>query len=745
MPNPMAASSIPGFGISDIGSTVWGWGTKSIKNKFGQRVLGALASGPFNDFESEYRDAIQGKKQQELSGSEKVIKFLKNNFAWGDIATLAGIFLWWANETFFAPAKDQEPGFMYKLLGIATKILTFGGTPLALIGRMLGLHRERALGEDKIAEMQRAQWDKEGGEKIFRPMDIEKEIHPRANHLKKVLVYPPETKGMVFERSTRKVETAFIHGPPSSGKTTGAIVILSNWARKWELQDHVPVVHQLNLGALEEKAKKFRDEQLSRAEFFANANKDIGDVLRKNIGDPLLVFENLIKEMEQQIQETEEYNKNLPQGQKPKRIAFFIDEYDKIGKMAQATTDIDRLVRVITRVNALIHDQTLAPIILTSNKSIKQIGVELRKIVPEELWNTVVFPHLERLQKVAVFVDDADEQGQAEIAARNLLLNYPRSCLQINASDSHGADSAPIVFGDNEQINIDMLTTAIHLEVTSRFGSNRLNGRQMEEVVANQCKECLVQEAGEKRVRTNPDTNGKRLGYTDDEWERLSFQDRAKAAEVAINISMIRRLVQAQQAERDKWMEQDPDSGYVFKSINALGKAIVKAFIRQNKGKIEPHIKQFLKGKIDQDKLLELLQKIYTSKGSSYYSDEPVTLKMGPEGHEVRKSYKHGVCFDVERGVAQIAFADSSSNISSKTGWEAATNNEVTITHEMPLKEFVDELLSEVFLMFGKPRNVQFFQGFASLLDALKTRSGALDVDKLQTAFDQLGIEFGNA
>ena len=723
---------MPSFGLD----TLWSVGKTSLKNKVGQKVLGAIATSPFGDYEAEYKAAIRGETKKETFG-EKCIGFIKNYLtAWGYLAIIPGLLIKWIRHKLYPTPEDRQGSILDNLFALAGNVLFYGGPIAAFIGQILPFQKAFALGERKLWEMQRAEMDREDGQKVFDDMDVNNDIHKPAEKLKNTLTYVRHVHAAIFNRSDGDtIETAFVHGPSGTGKTTGATVILSNWARKKvEKKGFEPKARQLNLRVLEDRADKLRQATLDQAELLGSASKDLGDIVKNNIGDPLMGFENLISDIETEIKENESQNKKRKEsGQKEIKLAFFIDEYDKIGTMARKSTDTNRLVRVITRLNSLI-DQKKVPVILTSNKSIKQIGDDLRAVLSEDLWKTVVEPHLRRLQNKEIFIDEPAPKEQAEILAKYLLDKFPKELLDIKIGDY------TVNLTDNRVENIYALREPILAEISSQYGSDRLAGSHLERVAIS-CLQSLssradeMREAAEVQLGPPPDiaSGSTRLGYTDAQWEDLSGAEKAKAAGIKLEITKLKQQCRVEQERRVEAMSIGDDPGYAAKHKQGLAKGIAKAFIRQSKARLAPFIPDFLKGKISNDGLLELLGKIYTVSSGVYSSYDDVSVKVGNE----EKLFKHCIRIDQERGRVQIGYVNSARDIRDKKGFEALGGTE--ISDEMPLDIFMNEFLNEIFLMYGKPKNTNFFKALVEFSDMLKS-GGQIDPDRVAELCDGLGL-----
>ena len=733
------ALGIPGFGLDSVMSI----GKTSLKNKLGQKFLGALATSPIGDYETEYKDAIQGNKADK-GIVYKITKFIRNYAtAWGYLAIVPGLAIKFIKNRLFPTGESKEGTMIDNIIGLVSTVLTYGGPIAALIGQLLPFQKAFALGDRKLAEMQRAEMDRETGKKIFEELDIKKAVHKPAEGLRNVLTYVRKVYADIFNRSdSNDIETAFVCGPPGTGKTAGALVILSNWARKKaERNGFDPKIKQLNLSVLEERAQKIKERSLEKAELIGSASKDLADIVKSDIGDPLMVFELLISDMENDMKENEARNQELIRdGKKPQKLAFFIDEYDKIGAMAKTTTDVNRLVRVITRLNSLITQKEV-PVVITSNKTIKQIGDDLRAVIPESLWETVVEPHLQRLQTVEIYIDDPQPKEQAEIMAKYLLDIFPKEFLDIK----FGADGECVPLSDNRIENVYALREPILAHISSQFGSDQLNGRFLESVVKS-CYRVISSKADEIR-QVAPLVGDKRLGYTDDEWDKLNGRDKAKAvisadqknaSIVKVTLPLLKKLAQSQQIERLKNKYKDDDPEFAFKHKQSLAKGIAKAFIKQKRDLLGPYVAEFLKGKIDDDSIINLISKIYSVDGGVYYSYDDVVVPVGEE----EKSFKHCIKIDKATGKVQLGYVTASRDISGKQGFGALGG--VELSDEMPLKEFLSEWLNEIFLIYGKPKKVNFFSAINTIRDMLKG-GGQVDPQRYQSLFEDLAMSFGPA
>lgn len=576
-------------------------------------------------------------------------------------------------------------------------------------------------------------------------MDMKK-IHDKAKYLKTVLTYPRSVHAKVFRRSSSSdiiFESAFIHGPSGTGKTTAATVILSNWAnQKVEQCGFVPTVKMLPMREITERARKLQDLDQGKGSLVEAVDEDLGRVARSKKLDPLLVFGLLIKDIEDGISALAERNKVLAQSGKPQeRLAFFIDEYDKLGELIGSTSDDngENLKGILTRLNALL-EQKECPIIITANKSIEQIEKELDAVCPrkvdKKVWHdSVVVPHRRRLEMVEIYIGEPSTKVQSEIAAKYLLSTYPKDLINICYGDGDGDGQFEVELTDNEQINIERLAKVIESEITSQHGSNQLNGSYIEHAVVRTMLPIIGDLAEEIRSKAGT-VDGKRLGHTEDEWEKLNVFDKARAAGIKVNLPMLRKYMQEVQRDRLRGRGDD-DTGspeLAKKNKTQTARDIVRAFVRQNKPKLAPDIERFLHGKIDDARIIELLEKIYTKESEgvySSYSDVPI------QHDKEQASYKHCIRIDTKRNIVQVGYVSSSANIGEKKGFSVIDG--MTITEEIPLKEFLGDVLGELFLMFGKPKTYDIFELLTGVIGDYKR--GVIDPTNVRDLVEALNVK----
>lgn len=722
-------------------------GRAMLANKYGQGILGAIATSPIGDYETEYREKM-GEIPPIAGFGSKAVRFLRNNLsAFGYWGLIIGPILKWAKNKIFPTKEKQEATIIDNLIGIFTGIITYVVPILTAVAQFFGFHLEYALGADKAAKLQKAAFEKEG--KIFIDMDMKK-IHDKAKYLKTVLTYPRSVHAKVFRRSSKDrdkdiiFETAFIHGPSGTGKTTAATVILSNWAnQKVEQCGFVPTVKMLPMREITERARKLQDIDQGKGSLVEAVDEDLGRVARSKKLDPLLVFGLLIKDIEDGISALAERNKVLAQSGKPlERVAFLIDEYDKLGELIGSTSDDngENLKGILTRLNALL-EQKDSPIIITANKSIEQIEKELDAVCPKKVdkkvWHdSVVVPHRRRLEMVEIYIGEPSTKVQSEIAAKYLLSTYPKDLIDICYGDGDSQFKVELV--DNEQTNIDRLAKVIESEITSQHGSNQLNGSYVEHAVVRTILPVMADLAEEERSKAESG-DGKRLGYTDEEWDdskKVGVFDKARAAGIKVNLPMLRKYMQEVQRDRLRGRDDDTSSpDLARKNKSQTAKDIVRAFVRQNKPKLAPDIEKFLSGKIDDARIIELLEKIYTKESEgvySSYSDVPIQH----DKDQAQVSYKHCLRIDTKRNIVQVGYVSSSANVGERKGFSVIDG--MTITDEIPLKEFLGDVLGELFVMFGKPKTYDIFELLTNVIGDYKR--GVIDPSNVRELVDALNV-----
>ncbi|GEM_PF-6291916 len=553
----------------------------ALDNDFGKSTLGFIGSGPFVNYEADYQAELNGTKESaKKTGILKVFEYIKNGFSWGDIGTLVGIGLKIVSAKLFKQEKDVQPSPASTVFNLVANILTFGGFLLSRLSQYLDLPRKRALGPEKAGKLFRIKAEQESGEKVLEDLSVES-VRAGAAKLTPKLVYEDEQKGLVFSRNDLELNnipggiSAILHGPPGTGKTTGAIVILSNWADMVESQGCEPVIKKLNLAVLDKYAKKKRQEVLSQLSMVKNIHEGLGKHLMKEADDPLIAFETLIHEARDLVNKAEERNKNLQPGEKPQRVAIFMDEFDKIHGWALQGADQERLSRLIQEFNNLFGNAK-HPVILASNKRVKDFE---QLPVPKD---EVLAPFLDRLRAKQIPVESPTPKAQAEIIANNILaLCKPlMDFAEIREDGSSEGKIVDLNCSYSEQKR--KLKEYIYKYVSRLAGSNNINGRHLEIAIAGLLVSNLSTKANELRQEA---ADG--FGVTDKEWIIKGGIDKAKIAGVKITLQNILEAVKKQQ---EFYLNSDEAEG---KSVvnNDVAFGAMKAYIKASQEEIRKSAK----------------------------------------------------------------------------------------------------------------------------------------------------------
>ncbi len=526
---------IPSFGKwTDIA-------TKFAGSGLGRSTLEFLATPPLGNLHAEFelnQKRQMGEKIEEPSGITKAINFLKNTFAWGDIVTLAGACLWYINSKFLSrTAEGQQPSPVSGILGLVSKIATFGGTLLARLGQKMDLHRQKILGAEKYGEAYITRAENITGKKVFEDIPIDG-IKKKAKNLKKLLAYNSDIeRNVLYRHDSERGITGLFYGEPGTGKTTGAELVLGNWSSKQQSLGYEPVVKKLNVAVLDEYQEKTRKQINENVDLLKSMNEEAAKLLGKTLDDPLVALEMLLRKARAAVDEVNQYNESIKNDptKKQRKIALFIDEFDKVIDWSLKGADKGKLVRLITEFNDLCDNSNL---IMTSNKKVSAFVEAFRKLeLPEE---EVIRPFEDRLKRNPVYITIPTPETQAKIIANNLLFRISsRNLLDIR--DEHGQRIDFSKF-TNELEMRDKLQEIIYREISRHPGSNNINGRHLEVAMSSKLESELSGLASEKRDRTADN-----LGCSDDDWERLSAYQKAEKADIAINIDRIRHLVRIQQ------------------------------------------------------------------------------------------------------------------------------------------------------------------------------------------------------
>ena len=746
---------IGGIGGFD-GAAQLGWLQKggefisvAISNKFGQQIIGGAAYGPFGDYEIPYREEVSGEKQEQNTLS-KIWLFIKNQIlTYGYMAVIPGAIVKWIKNK-ISPATrtvtDQngnerhvpgEGSIFGSILGLIGNVLMYGGPVLSFVGQLTRFQEDFALGSDKAGRLQEKRISNKAGRDIYSEMSVEG-IHADAADLEKKLTYRRDIQGKVFNRSQipNRPETAFICGMSGSGKSTGAKVILSNWARKVEARNKKPVIIEISVPALVKGADELRRVEYDKAALADKAGKGVGDAFRQRASNPLLVFDMLLTRVKALIKEYKDDPKHQNE-----ELAFFIDEYDKLGEMAKEGVDIQQLYGILTGINSLINvKEQKCPIILTANKTRAEYIAELTDVITAglddkqkaQVIKDKIVPHNERLGVVEIEINDPAPKEQAEILAKNLLLTFdPEVLSQIYQP----AADTPF------STRIKELRDILLVEISSKYGSNLLNGRYIEEKAVPDCATTLGNIAD--AVRESAAENGeKRLGCTDAQWASFGneekINEKIKAAGCKLSIDGLRDICVAAQVARKAKAEELNDLTYQGLLKDGVAKELVKGYLRDHKLDIRERVLSCLQGDgIGADEVIKILGEIY-GHDSGVFTSRGVSQVELEAGKLV--SYTHGFSIDKSRGKVKIALEPTSDprTVSGLTGFSAA----LKINHmvEIPLSEFTAMCTSEILSMFKTTNGNKspFYKLFSYIFKAAEKG------EKVKLGADQLADLFGD-
>lgn len=523
-----------------------------IGRSFFEKVLGHLALPAFHDLEkaelAKLKEAEDKPKSLNETKMQKIQRFLKENFAWGDILSI-GSFLFAGLLTHHARNKDDRAGFTQRLFRNLCLACGIGGSLSALLGRMFGFHKKIALKENyHEAKMREA--ERQSGKKIFHTYTPEEINHliKQAGDLDRILVYKPGVRDLVQERYLCDYSAGLLgglfDGEPGTGKTEGVNLITGNWAKRVLGEGKQPVIASLNLAHYDEYLQanlKQKNELLLLMESGLDPNLNMSSVLTENQG--LLILELLIKKINDLAREI----KTTPQAGKKRELVIVIDEFDKVfDPKTLKGCDKARLKNLLLQFHELYVKENL---LLTSNRSLESILEDLKaalKVNEQEDGREVWGPFYDRLaSKNRIIIENPGREEQGQIIAGRLLAGEFRDAIAWNQFGIQGASR--IFETDRARLGKAISETVIGASHSA------MNGRNLR-YACDDLKLLLLGRAKDLRL-------AKQLQISDQEWDKLDPAAKIKITGAQIDPQMLR---QALDLKAHNMQEHDNKVSHVF-------------------------------------------------------------------------------------------------------------------------------------------------------------------------------------
>ena len=528
-----------------------GKGFGALKNtSLGKRILSvssyplffakALAKNP-EQIQDEFSSisAIEKKEPEpEKNFLEKVKDIFVKKVAVGDLLSISGLGMYLLQNN-VGPEKPGIIGSMFRNLSL---LLTFMGSTTAAIGRALGFDKEYLYGEDYAEQMlKEAQnlnkpifniWDSSQRDPAVQ--NFLNTLQQNANRLDKLLIYRDGMSESILERHEQKSGSigGLFDGAPGIGKTAGAKCIMGKWVNKVIREGDIPVLAELNLANFDEYIAQQRQSHQDTLEFFEYLSDEEGNTkgnFATNQG--LMVLELLIRKIQKIKSHVEKYN---AQSDGPKkRLVIFADEFDKaLQTRTLKGCDKSRLRNLLIQFNELFMDQD---ILLTSNTKLEDMMTELEQHVKIDDTNTgkteVINPMADRLTaKNRCSIELPGPLEQAKIIASRILTDYQSV---IDWSDFSSGQVNSFARTANFEYDRDRLAEIIHNEITANLNI-KINGRQLE----NACEQLKSLLLGKARK-----INAEKHLYNDEQWQKLSAQEKISATKALIDKAMVKSVV----------------------------------------------------------------------------------------------------------------------------------------------------------------------------------------------------------
>ncbi|MCE2929684.1 MAG: AAA family ATPase [Candidatus Caenarcaniphilales bacterium] len=612
-----------------------------------QQVVGSLALPVGDDLHRREMSLLEDDaedpkaKYRNEKFPQKAIRLFKENFAYGDLITLAGIAFLQVSKTFINP--NKEPGFVERWLKNIGLIATLGGSSSAIIGRMQGWHRQVALGEEYVnAELNRAE---RHGRKIFteyKPAEIQ-DLITKAKKLDRVLVYEPGIHDSVHERYAKNYQEGQIgglfDGKPGTGKTDGVRLIMGKWARRLINNGEEPIIAELNLANFDEYLKE-KSQKQSQAMALIEAGVDLKltEVSSFAANQGIMVLELLIRKIQNLVKEVNVHNQKP--GVKKRGLVIFIDEFEKaFDARTLKGCDRRRLKHLLLQFNELFVKQN---ILLTSNRTLEQIRDDIKEhlyVNEQDDGSEIIVPFYDRMaSKNRIKVEEPGKQEQALIVAGRILQDYPGL---VELKD-FGLES----FNSSGHFDLDRKTLAD--AISDQLGPvlrHKMNGRALT-YACDDLQSLLLGKARELRLTQN-------LKMTDEEWDKLGAEDKIKITGAKINRAM---LIQTLEMKGSSMYKTPAENDY------GMAESIIDAHLAKSGKEIRSNPKIKTNTGYDLDALLNACYKKESRTDRDIYtSNETIIVNDRKFLHYITK-HKADLHSKISEPSYTISFAETPSN-----------------------------------------------------------------------------------
>jgi len=401
-------------------------------------------------------------------------QLIRDSFAYGDIATIAGAIGWFFTNRLFkneVGENGQETVSGLKLwVGRLFKILTFGGFTIARLAQHKNLHIKRALGEQEFRKAFLEAVEQKTGKRVFEKLDVNKLVQ-RANN--STLEYNDDQESEIKDLHQSDDFKRFFTGDAGVGKTAGAEEICGAYAARKQKEGHNNViVEKIKFENLYDYFSK-QSEGVNMAStlfgmFGGDEAQSAVEKARTAVEvDPLALMELTLHRINDRMEEARKKGEDL---------VIILDEIDTlfpIDKLKAGNYDPAKLRILVEMLKNLLDPSKPGKILCTSNQD---IGFFERLPVDENVKKGLTGEG-GRLRVIRRKIEAPDPKTQARIIAGFLLDKFPNTtqvfddeiCAAINGKDKKSARQA--------------LADLVHRRITSNTALGRLVGRDLYEAI----------------------------------------------------------------------------------------------------------------------------------------------------------------------------------------------------------------------------------------------------------------------
>ena len=376
----------------------WDKAKQFMSSSIGQDLIGGVLAKPVfinvRKHEEEKLKAGAHNPNKEENPFVKAFKWLKENFAYGDLFAGCGLGFMLFNHKFLA---SSENGFFGRSLNWAAGIFSGACFVLGRVGQALNLHKEYVYGPEMCEVLIREYENENPTEKCFIQLD-NADLVRHADKQTLILAYNQDQSSEITERHTLKQIGGLFSGIVGTGKSEGARLVLGNFVKEMKTKGKGVEIFQLNLGNFMKALERYERMQRKGKEALGLIDGELQDI---NIGGnkTLIAFQYLIKRCKESIQKAKE-NGN--------ESAIFIDEWEKVLNAKNLKgCDEEEVSRLITEWNYLLEDN-YGNILTTSNKTCGELDEELRNILPDKARAALI----RRFREVVIELPNFDTQAR---------------------------------------------------------------------------------------------------------------------------------------------------------------------------------------------------------------------------------------------------------------------------------------------------------------------------------------------